>query len=108
MYLPIAHAEGKFVGRDDALLDAWEADQRLVIRYGRAEEPNGGGALSDNPNGSMRNVAGACDATGRILGLMPHPERYVEGIQHPHWTRMGPAPVGDGLAIFQNAVDYFA
>ena len=107
MYLPIAHAEGKFVARNDALLDAWDDDGRLAIRYGLPDGRKGQVTNADNPNGSVRDVAGVCDVTGRIFGLMPHPERHIEGIQHPQWTRKGPAPVGDGLAIFQNAVDYF-
>ena len=61
----------------------------------------------DNPNGSMANVAGVCDATGRVLGLMPHPERHIEPTQHPRWTRGEAGPLGDGLAVFRNAVEYF-
>jgi phosphoribosylformylglycinamidine synthase len=61
-----------------------------------------------NPNGSERNVAGICDATGRVFGLMPHPERHADPLQHPRWTRRGGRAEGDGLAIFRNAVGYFA
>jgi phosphoribosylformylglycinamidine synthase len=52
-------------------------------------------------------VAGICDATGRVLGLMPHPERHIDPTQHPRWTRGEAAAVGDGLKVFQNAVGYF-
>jgi phosphoribosylformylglycinamidine synthase len=52
------------------------------------------------------NVAGICDTTGRVCGLMPHPERHVDPLQHPQWTRQK-AEVGDGLRVFQNAVNYF-
>jgi phosphoribosylformylglycinamidine synthase len=62
----------------------------------------------DNPNGSMADVAGICDPTGRVLGLMPHPERHIDPTQHPRWTRGESGPVGDGLAVFLNAVKYFA
>ena len=62
----------------------------------------------DNPNGSMADVAGLCDATGRVLGLMPHPERHIDPTQHPRWTRGEAGQVGDGLKMFQNAVAYFA
>ena len=62
MYLPIAHAEGKFMGRDAAVLDALEAQGRLALRY----------AAGNNPNGAVRDVAGVCDETGRVFGLMPH------------------------------------
>ena len=60
-----------------------------------------------NPNGSVRAVAGLCDPTGRIFGLMPHPERFIEPWHHPRWTRRrGPLPThGEGMAIFASAVD---
>ena len=61
----------------------------------------------DNPNGSMADVAGVCDATGRVLGLMPHPERHLDPTHHPRWTRGEAGPVGDGLQVFINAVRYF-
>jgi phosphoribosylformylglycinamidine synthase len=61
----------------------------------------------DNPNGSMADVAGVCDATGRVLGLMPHPERHLDPTHHPRWTRGEAGPVGDGLQLFTNAVEYF-
>ena len=53
-------------------------------------------------------MAGLCDATGRVLGLMPHPERHVLPTQHPRWTRLGLAAEGDGLALFRNAVQFFS
>ncbi len=62
----------------------------------------------DNPNGSVADVAGVCDATGRVLGLMPHPERHIDPTQHPRWTRGEGRPEGDGLAVFRNAVKFFA
>ena len=62
----------------------------------------------DNPNGSTANVAGVCDETGRVLGLMPHPERYIDATQHPHWTRGRAHQPGDGFGVFRNAVEYFA
>ncbi len=61
----------------------------------------------DNPNGSMADVAGVCDTTGRVLGLMPHPERHLDPTHHPRWTRGEAGPVGDGLQVFINAVRYF-
>lgn len=102
LYLPIAHAEGKFVARDNSVLDDLEKDGRLALRY----------VSDDNPNGAVRDVAGVCDETGHVFGLMPHPERYIDKTQHPHWTRFQTAPdfaqkVGDGFQIFKNAVEYF-
>lgn len=108
MYLPIAHAEGKFVARDVATLDRLEQNGQLALRY----TTDNGGISSDNfpyplnPNGAARNVAGVCDETGHVLGLMPHPERFIDPTQHPRWTRQRPEK-GAGLAIFVNAVQYF-
>ena len=56
----------------------------------------------------MANVAGVCDPTGRVLGLMPHPERHIERTHHPRWTRSETLSTGDGLQIFINAVKFFA
>lgn len=97
LYLPIAHAEGRFVPRDDQTLQALEAQGRLVLRY-----------RGTSPNGAVANVAGVCDASGRVFGLMPHPERYLERTHHPRWTRGEGTDPGEGLAIFRNAVEYFA
>ncbi len=108
MYLPIAHAEGKFVTRDAATLDRLDRSGQLPLRYVHT-----GGYQSSvlpfprNPNGSQANVAGVCDETGRVFGLMPHPERHIDGTQHPRWTRRPAIEVGDGFAVFSNAVQYF-
>jgi phosphoribosylformylglycinamidine synthase len=121
--LPVAHAEGKVVPRNQNVLDNWSANGQLALRY-RAKntaEPKrlssgtrtavlvGAAALPfpENPNGSVANIAGLCDASGRVLGLMPHPERFLFATQHPQWTRKRLTGDGDGRKIFQNAVDYF-
>lgn len=116
MYLPIAHAEGKFVAASKEALKQLRGEGRLAIRY--ASEANGAGQGSveqdvlpfpDNPNGAEANVAGVCDASGRVLGLMPHPERHIDPTQHPCWTRRQEQPeYGDGMVMFRNAVDWFA
>lgn len=106
MELPIAHAEGKFVARDQAALERLESSGRLVLRYACSESDDV--AYPANPNGSMGHVAGVCDSTGRVLGLMPHPERFVTATQHPQWTRRPDFEEGDGLMLFKNAVNYFA
>ena len=107
MYLPVAHAEGKFVAARRAVLRAGRGGQlrarATVVLTARAMAS----AFPDNPNGSMANVAGVCDATGRVLGLMPHPERHIDPTQHPRWTRGEAGAVGDGLQVFTNAVAYF-
>jgi len=118
MYLPVAHAEGKFVARDTQVLGQLEAAGRLVLRYlaqrrqehiavGGAHPTPAGAPYPDNPNGSMADVAGICDLTGRVLGLMPHPERHIDPTHHPRWTRGEAGAVGDGLQVFVNAVRYF-
>lgn len=109
MYLPIAHAEGKFVARDEGQLSSLDEAGCLVLRYvrGPASGSNGTVPYPLNPNGSQRNVAGLSDSTGRVLGMMPHPERHIDPTQHPRWTRGDANDVGDGLAVFANAVEYF-
>ena len=101
--LPVAHGEGKFVLSRPSALDELERNGQIVLRYVDAA---GLPAQTHpaNPNGSLGAVAGICDATGRIFGLMPHPERHIDGLQHPRWTRQGVAPEGDGLRLFRNAV----
>ena len=112
MELPVAHAEGKFVTRDENVLRQMEETGQLVLRYRAGSgtprlagmEPSV--SYPENPNGAMGDVAGICDTSGRVLGLMPHPERFVDPTQHPRWTR-GARETGDGLRVFQNAVRYF-
>jgi phosphoribosylformylglycinamidine synthase len=100
--LPIAHGEGKFVPANEAVRKAlWDNDQVALV-YTRGDgSPASGGA--DNPNGSVDDIAGVCDASGLVFGLMPHPERFVDSTQHPAWTRRGATGVGEGLAVFRNA-----
>ena len=98
--LPVAHGEGRFVMRSPEDLAACDAAGQFVLRY--AADATGG---STNPNGASLDVAGACDETGRILGLMPHPERFIDAIQHPAWSgRLDPSAAGAGLTLFANAV----
>lgn len=113
MYLPIAHAEGKFVPCDDAVQQRLAAAGQLALRYrpladGAAAPLDAALPFPDNPNGSVLNVAGVCDPTGRVLGLMPHPERHIDRTQHPRWTRGEGGEVGDGLKLFENAVRHFS
>jgi len=104
MYLPVAHAEGKFV-TDARVLAELEAKGLVVFRYTDAGGRRGAG-YPWNPNGSMADIAGICDPTGRVFGLMPHPERHVEPTQHPRWTREGLKAEGDGARVFRNAVSF--
>ncbi len=97
--LPVAHAEGKIVPRNAAVLDGWRTRRQIALCY-RPE---------DNPNGSTADIAALSDPSGRVLGLMPHPERHIHSTQHPQWTRRQPTTEeGAGMKIFRNAVEYFA
>jgi phosphoribosylformylglycinamidine synthase subunit PurQ / glutaminase len=103
--LPIAHGEGKFVPADRAILQSLWDNQQVALVYATADGSPASGCFPDNPNGSIDDIAGICDASGLVFGLMPHPERHVDPLQHPAWTRMSPLPVeGQGLQIFRNAV----
>ncbi|TMC23168.1 MAG: phosphoribosylformylglycinamidine cyclo-ligase [Chloroflexi bacterium] len=101
--LPVAHGEGQFVLAEPALLGTLAMDGHVPLVYA----PHAGGDLAypDNPNGSIGNIAGVCNTSGSIFGLMPHPERYVSSIQHP-LRRGGAGGQGDGLLLFQNAFNY--
>jgi phosphoribosylformylglycinamidine synthase len=94
--LPIAHGEGKFVPAKKSVLQKLQSQDQVALRY-----------AGDNPNGSIDDIAGICDPTGRVLGLMPHPERFVEVVQHPQWTR-GQVSQPQGLVVFQRAAAFLA
>ena len=93
---PSAHGEGRFVASDPGVIDRLVSGGQVPLRY------------ADNFNGSAEAIAGVCDPSGRVFGLMPHPERYLDWNRHPWWTRLpaeirrGPTP---GLKIFLNAVE---
>jgi phosphoribosylformylglycinamidine synthase len=94
IYLPIAHGEGKFVVRDKRVLERLIKNSQIVFKY------------RNNPNGSLEDIAGICDGTGRVLGLMPHPERHINIRQHPRWEKTSGASLGHGFLIIRNGVEY--
>ena len=104
IYLPIAHAEGKVVAADAQTLEDVKSAGHVAFRYVDADGNEG--SFPVNPNGSMDSIAGLTDSTGRVLGLMPHPERHVHPTQHPHWRRLKQKNNPDGMIIFNNAVNY--
>jgi phosphoribosylformylglycinamidine synthase len=105
LYLPVAHGEGKVVARDEATLGQLGEQGYVAFRYVDAEGNRG--PFPINPNGSQDDIAALTDSTGRVLGMMPHPERFVRMTQHPHWTRLKEQEgFGDGMTIFKNAVTY--
>ena len=102
--MPVAHGEGRFVVRDAATLQRLQANRQIAWRYVRAD---GASARDhpDNPNGSVDAIAGICDPTGRVLGLMPHPERNLSPWNHPHWTRLEPRSEGEGVRFYRRLVE---
>lgn len=105
MPVPVAHGEGRFVVRDDAVLQRLIARRQIVLRYVREDGAAARGEYPANPNGSVHDIAGICDPTGRVLGLMPHPERNVTPWNHPHWTRRPPRNEGEGLSFYRRLVE---
>jgi phosphoribosylformylglycinamidine synthase I len=113
--LPVRHGEGKFYAPEEVITALFHKKQ-VVLQYATPAGELAQGRFPHNPNGSLRDIAGICDATGRVFGLMPHPEAFISAFQHPRWTREKetwrrqglpyPAPPGAGLKIFQNAVAY--
>ncbi len=103
LHLPIAHGEGRFVTRDASVLNALKANHQIALRYVDSQG-NTATNFPDNPNGSTEAIAGICDITGRVFGLMPHPERFADLLQGPAWTRRSGSTQADGLEIFTNAV----
>jgi phosphoribosylformylglycinamidine synthase len=117
--LPIAHGEGRFVAKSAGVLQQWRENGQLALSYAAPDcttQPDRAPFTATdqllpwphNPNGSQGNVAGVCDPSGRVFGLMPHPERYLDRTQHPRWTRGEGTDPGAGLKIFRNAVEAFA
>ena len=106
--LPIAHGEGKFIPRDDSIRKTLKRDGLIALEY--VDEKGARKSYPYNPNGSIDNIAGICDRTGRIFGLMPHPERHISFYQSPDWTRVAKKiprkGEGDGFIIFKNGVSF--
>ncbi len=106
IYLPVRHGEGKFVVRDQKLMTRITAENLVPMRYA---DPGTGMETMEypaNPNGSPGAIAGLCDPSGRIFGLMPHPEAFVHRTNHPRWTREELPEEGAGLLLFRNGVEF--
>ncbi|MEC7839502.1 MAG: phosphoribosylformylglycinamidine synthase subunit PurQ [Chlamydiota bacterium] len=114
LYLPIRHAEGKLVGRCDETIDRLFENNQVVLQY---SDVNGSPTMSypENPNGSIRSIAGICDNTGRVFGMMAHPEAALYFTNHPHWQRVREEArrknqqvpnEGEGYQLFRNAISY--
>ncbi len=113
--LPVRHGEGKLYASDETIEALFE-NRQVVLQYADTNGREANGVWPLNPNGSLRDIAGVCDPTGRVFGLMPHPEAFNHFTNHPDWTlkkealaRQGGTTVpveGEGVKIFRNAVDY--
>ena len=106
IYLPVRHGEGKFLTDSDASLQRIEREHLAVLKYTTADYAAATMEFPANPNGSTHAIAALCDSTGRLMGLMPHPEAFVHYTQHPRWTREQLPEEGDGLILYKNAAEY--
>jgi len=106
IYLPVRHGEGKFVCDSEGTLERLERDCLTALKYSDQDFAAPTMEFPLNPNGSQNAIAGVCDQTGRLMGLMPHPEAFVHYTQHPRWTREDLPEEGDGLILFRNAAEY--
>jgi len=100
LYLPVAHGEGKIVASDD-ILGKLDITLYYTNKYGNRQV-----GYPFNPNGSIENIAGICDSTGRIFALMPHPERHISPSQHPRWQVYKAKARENGFGVFQNALEW--
>ena len=113
--LPVRHGEGKFI-TDDKTLERLVTNDQVALQYARPDGQPANQVFPFNPNGSLHDIAGICDPSGRIFGLMPHPEAYNCWTNHPDWTRdkafrqSKEKPKVDkltpGVQVFKNAVDF--
>ena len=110
LYLPIRHGEGKIRIKDRNVLEKLKQNNQIVLQYANKETGEPTMDYPHNPNGSDEAIAGICDATGRVFGMMPHREAFWSPFNHPNWTRLKTerklSEEGGGLVIFKNAVDY--
>jgi phosphoribosylformylglycinamidine synthase len=104
IYCPVAHGEGRFVPRNDAVLAALQRHHLIALRY--ATPGSGAVAYPYNPNGSVADIAGICSPSGTVFGLMPHPEDHIFFQQHPRWARGARGNLG--LTLFEHGIRYAA
>lgn len=115
LHIPIAHGEGNFIAPQH-IIDALITNNQIVMQYIKPDKSLAQGQFPFNPNGSMLDIAAISDRTGRIMGLMPHPERHIYFLQGDNWTYLREEykrnnkvvpEFGEGLQIFRNAIQYF-
>ena len=119
MQVPVAHGEGRFYSKEPELIQKLEKNDQIALIYTLPDGTTPAqGTFPYNPNGSVADIAGICDPTGRVFAQMPHPERFISLVNHPHWTKKVRNLIregtnirqiswdGDGLLLFKNAVNY--
>jgi len=106
IYLPVRHGEGKFVVEDEGVLRRLHDQSQIVMNYTGNDYGEWTGVYPYNPNGSIDGIAGVCDESGRLFGMMPHPEGYLHYTNHPRWTREQLPEEGMGVKVFRNAAYY--
>ena len=106
IFLPVRHAEGKFVASKEDI-NSLEDNGQICLKYSLEDGSPAEGKFPWNPNGSLGDVAGVCDPSGRVFGLMPHPEAYINPLQRPGFIRdKVDMELGEGIKIFRNALKY--
>jgi phosphoribosylformylglycinamidine synthase len=108
IYLPVRHGEGKFIAMNDDVINILKNNHQIVFSYIDPKTQSPTMEYPYNPNGSLHSIAGICDPTGRLFGLMPHPEAYLYKYNNPKWTRENLPEEGMGLKIFKNAYNYLS
>lgn len=110
LYLPVRHGEGKLRAEDNSVLERMATQNQIVLVYVDPETKMRTQEYPYNPNNSDNAIAGICDSTGRVFGMMPHREAYMFPQNHPNWTRLkveGKLPKeGEGLQISRNGIEY--
>jgi phosphoribosylformylglycinamidine synthase len=106
IYLPVRHGEGKFMTRNETIMEEIKSKDLIALQYSDPAYERETMDYPANPNGSALGIAGICDETGRIFGLMPHPEAYLHRTNHPRWTREELPEEGMGLSLFRNAATF--
>jgi phosphoribosylformylglycinamidine synthase subunit PurQ / glutaminase len=106
LYLPARHGEGKLVADGEETLTRLHREELVALQYSDDQYTGPLMSYPENPNGSVDGIAGICDPTGRLFGMMPHPEAFHHRTNHPRWTREDLPEEGQGVAIFRNAVDF--
>jgi len=105
--LPVRHGEGKFMVKDEGVLKRLHTRSQVAMQYSTNDYRKWTAEYPLNPNGSVDGIAGICDESGRLLGMMPHPEAYLHYTNHPQWSRTHPqGEEGMGVTIFRNAAHY--